>query len=318
MLARLLAFIAVIACAVSGCASLHIGISKPCAPDSSASTAALDNPAPHDLRVISWNLHGIPFVPPMDDRLANVSREVLGRKPDIVLFQEVWFDGDAALLEKSLERDYKRIADSPEITSSRFRFLAKFRLSGLLGFIRHESEWGIIGASTFDKYRAEGLLLTALIELDGISGKGIQRIEIGHRTSNRSLSLFNTHLQSPYPWNKYKRVRFEQIQELNKSASENRPSGRIQLAFGDFNTRPLETDRYGEMTKYWNDLTTKYRNECNCSTIVSGTAEKPDWIDYGLATKDSAVTASVDLIRNRSEDCPFSDHHGLDLRITLR
>jgi len=86
---------------LSGCNSVHWGREYTC--DAPAEPGALTSPSEGNwLRVVSWNLHGTPEVAPMQRRLERVAAQVLARKPDIALFQEVWFEGDAILLERAL------------------------------------------------------------------------------------------------------------------------------------------------------------------------------------------------------------------------
>ena len=60
------------------------------------------------LRVLTWNLHAIPFIAPRTTtRLHNVAAKIREQQPDLVLLQEVWAFAYARLLAQDLAGEYR-------------------------------------------------------------------------------------------------------------------------------------------------------------------------------------------------------------------
>lgn len=319
---------------LSGCASVHLGAEIPCDELQKPSTAQPPNTNESQLRVITWNLHGIPLAGDIRARLRRVASELSSRGSDLLLLQEVWFDGDAQELEAALSDTYKRVPDDPKVSSGIMNFIGGFRNGGLLALVKKDSAWTFNAeASVFSEYKLAAPKRRFLNEGDGISGKGIQRFVLSIKNSPRKVQIFNTHLQSQYGvGRRYVQIRKAQIDELTKLAdSENDANQELvtQLVFGDFNTFPTERALYKKLTEKWSDLTSHKREECNCGTsldvdedLQDGTpiAIEAEWIDFALARRDTNVKV-VDAWRIPSSDskidCPFSDHYGLELLLRI-
>jgi endonuclease/exonuclease/phosphatase family metal-dependent hydrolase len=277
------------------------------------------------LHVISWNLHGVPTVAPMETRLARVAEQISLRGPDLVLFQEVWFEGDARTLDSLLGPGYSRVEDSWAVNLSLLSALSGFRRGGLLTYVRKEDAGGWKASrSEFRRFdRSPPWYHRPFDEGDGLSAKGIQYFRL--ERSGDQLIVFNTHLQSQYPKDTYGDARIAQIAQLQELASTF-PRQELILVAGDFNTWPDESEIYGLIIKSWqdkapwHDLTAPFRLENKDAVTHLEPDERPaHWIDYVLlrAPSERAIDPRLRLLKSRSIDCPYSDHHGLEALITI-
>lgn len=313
---------------LSSCNSIHWGREKACGVP--AEPSALTRPSEDNwLRVISWNLHGTPDVAPMQRRIEAVAAQVLARKPDIVLFQEVWFEGDALLLERALGGRYDRIGDSEMVSSHFLSPFTGFRAGGLLAFVSRESPWVAKGQSQFEKFNDSASWFRSN-ERDGMAGKGVQYFLLGN--GERNLAVLNAHLQAQYPRfgpdSAHRDIRAGQIAQLHRLAERLHDHATPVLAAGDLNTMPDEVDLYRALTAYWTDLTRGQYDSCRCGTYVDralhdgSKVPKGRWLDYVLARmppgySDGAAGVKSELIRSKTVDCRYSDHHGLDVLVPL-
>ena len=263
------------------------------------------------VRVISWNLHGPPFAPRRPERMSAAATEAARRGADLLLLQEVWFPADAARLIDQLGPDY----DS--ITVPRGALFG--RKGGLLAFLRRSSSWSTEGSvARFEQFRATASPFI-FWQGDGLGKKGVQVIELRHRSSEQRLFVLNTHLQAQYGEDTYEDVRRSQLGQLAAVASD-LETGVPILAAGDINTRPEETAVYTRLTDTWEDLSAELRRQCGRGTAVHHDAATKEWIDYVVAWRSPAwqFSARVELIANRGVDDPYSDHEGLDATIDIR
>jgi exonuclease III len=317
---------------LSGCASVHVGKEDTCRVPAEPSKLAA--PADDVLRLISWNVHGTHQVAPMEQRIGRISNEVLTRMPDVALFQEIWFEGDALLLERALSDRYKRIRDAEEVHSHFLSPFVGFRKGGLLAFVAKASPWKEKGGSNFEQFK-DSASWFRFKEGDGISSKGTQYFSI--ENAGHEIVILNTHLQSQYPEygedRRYTEIRLRQIGQLRKRAESF--DGRMAvLVSGDFNTLPYdpkaadERKVYEALTASWSDLTRYYRETCQCGTHLEPDAKdkalvrEAGWIDYVLLRTPAAQSktmrlAKLELIKSTTIDCPYSDHHGLDVLVPV-
>jgi endonuclease/exonuclease/phosphatase family metal-dependent hydrolase len=163
-------------------------------------------------------------------------------------------------------------------------------------------------------------------EGDGIARKGVlAAVLTGVNSASGTFTVANTHLQAQYGSERYAEVRAAQVKELDAAIGNVGPGPRdrpIVLA-GDFNTRP-DDPLYSKIGQQWIDLTAGYRKRCErvareaCGTSFSGQLPS-EWIDYVLLRQMDGLTAAavVELIRNKREDDPFSDHEGLQADISI-
>jgi len=257
------------------------------------------------LSLISWNLHGVPFVTARRERFGRVASRVLDTSPDVVLFQEVWLHGDARRLMRDLGGSYEPVPG----------FVGKLplRASGLLSFVRRNSGW-TIRHSQLHRF-AEKAPLWKFWEGDGLGRKGVQQILLeGDRTS---VLLLNTHLQATYRWNSYEHIRRPQLAQLCDLTQRLDRRWPV-IASGDLNTQPSER-LYDELLRHWRDLTDAKRQP-GVSTHLDDTPAKGGWIDYVLARRHDSWNVHAEdirLIESTTPDVPYSDHHGLYARLQL-
>jgi len=269
------------------------------------------------LTLTTWNVHGLPYpfdrhfwpfsrIPRYKVRIDAIATEVLTVSPDIALFQEVWKEGSA-------QRLCDRFKEAGYLTyrPPRGGFLLK---GGLVTCVK--SAWHVID-ETFIEYRTSPPAASSDVRVH----KGIQAVQL--QQGDQRLTVVNTHLQSQYPPESYAKVRLAQIAFLSQHAQTLAQPGVPLLAIGDFNTYPYPSDAevYAALSSgSWLDLTKEARAACGCETNYDPAhpTEMEGWIDYVLAYRDRSldVSADVTLIRNRSIDNPFSDHHGLFARVS--
>jgi endonuclease/exonuclease/phosphatase family metal-dependent hydrolase len=305
---------------LAGCSSIHLcGLSSSCR-DPSPFTSNMPT-QPNTIRVISWNLHGIPLVPSMQERLSRVAGEILQRRPHVALFQELWFDGDAALLEKMLEGGYQRVPNPDGNKKGFFDWLSGFRKSGLLAFTRRDIQASKIKFKSYSGASSAWRFW----EGDGLAGKGVQ--SFAFELEGRPFVVMNTHLQAFYTEfsRSYLENRMHQFRELVAEVKR-QPSNANIIICGDFNTTPEEFYQGAEqiVPVDWQDISKNFRATCDdrCAThLPLKNGELGLWIDYVFlraADRDlSQGEREFGLILNRSVDCPYSDHHGLDVQIAL-
>jgi len=257
------------------------------------------------LSLISWNLHGVPFVSARRARFRRVATRVLDTRPDVVLFQEVWVHRDAGQLARDLSGSYEPVP-AP-------RGVFPLRASGLLSFVRRNSGWAISDAR-LHRF-AERAPWWRFWEGDGLGRKGVQQIHL--ERDRARVSLLNTHLQAAYRWNSYERIRRPQLAQL--AALMQRLDHRWPvIASGDLNTQPDE-HLYHEVLEHWHDLTDATRQP-GVATHLNGSAGEGGWIDYILARRHGSWHVHAEdltLIESTEPDVPYSDHQGLHARLRI-
>jgi endonuclease/exonuclease/phosphatase family metal-dependent hydrolase len=91
----------------------------------------------------------------------------------------------------------------------------------------------------------------------------------------------------------------------------------VTLLFGDFNLYPNEGP-YRQLTQDWVDLTRGL--QCpTCATRLSRSGQPGGWVDYVFASAGSGTRLDphMTMITNAAVDCPYSDHHGLELLVGI-
>ncbi|NRA01980.1 MAG: TonB-dependent receptor [Myxococcales bacterium] len=254
-----------------------------------------------DLHLLSWNLHGVPSAPRVWPRLRRSAAEILRRRPAVVLLQEIRRPRDADFLVAQFSGQYLRVDAPPGGLLG--------RAGGLMGLVLRASGFRIEGSS-FEPYQAHAPGWK-FWQGDGLSEKGIQRIDLDYQ--GQRLVLLNSHLQASYGPGGYSEIRRAQLRQLARAAARIDAALPV-VAAGDLNTRP-EEEIYSEIDATFRDLATDFRHACACGT-VSG---RPQWIDYVLLRRGGGweASAAIELIRSPQRDVPFSDHHGIDARISL-
>jgi endonuclease/exonuclease/phosphatase family metal-dependent hydrolase len=261
---------------------------------------------PTALSLISWNLHGVPFVSPRRARFRRVAAHVLDSGSDVVLFQEVWLRRDAGQLTRALDSSYV------PVTAPSGRL--PLRASGLLSFVRRNSGW-VVKHSQLHRFTANAPLWK-FWEGDGLGRKGVHQIHL--ERDRAGVLLLNTHLQAAYRWDSYERVRDSQLAQLC-ALTEGLDRRWPVIASGDLNTRPSER-LYDGLLVHWHDLTDTPRQQRVGGTHLDGTAAGGGWIDYILARRHDSWNVhaeDVRLIESTQPDVPYSDHQGLHARLRL-
>lgn len=258
------------------------------------------------LSLISWNLHGVPFIVARRERFHRVASRVLDAEPDVVLFQEVWLHRDAGQLVHDLGASYE------PVSAPIGRPL--LRTSGLLSFVRRSSGWTIRN-SQLHRF-AHKAPVWKFWEGDGLGRKGVQEIQL--ERDRVSVLLLNTHLQAAYRWNSYEPIRRPQLAQLCDLIQRLDRRWPV-IASGDLNTRPSES-LYHELLAHWCDLTDAKRQQSARGTYFDGSASPGDWIDYILARRHDSWDVHAEdirLIEHAEPDAPYSDHHGLHAQLRM-
>jgi endonuclease/exonuclease/phosphatase family metal-dependent hydrolase len=299
--------------AIQGCASL--GGEQSCA--APEAMAAAGEPS-GELRVMSWNVHGMPFDSSVGRRTSNIARAIGAVRPDVVLLEEVWLEAQAERFVCEMRGRYDVVAETAEVRSGPLALFGH-RRGGLLALVRRSGPWRLDEslAARFVEYSSSSPWYQ-LDQLDGIAGKGIQSFAVTDGT--RRVVLLHTHLQTPYParGEAHEEVRRSQLAEL--LAQARRSSGEVVLIAGDLNVRAEEAGLYNMLAAELDDLTASYRATCAaCGTFITREGTDDWWIDHLFVRKDAALApgARIERIRNSARDEPYSDHHGLwaELRV---
>lgn len=287
-------------CLIAGCASWRA------VPAPTPAAALAPCTRADCLRVMTWNLHAIPFVTanPMA-RLGNVASKIREQQPDVVLLQEVWSHAFARRLQHRL-RDQYRITTSTGCGRP-------FPCGGLAILVRIGSGW-TASAPSFVAYEASGPWYR-LLEWDYIAKKGML---FAHLTrGGETVGVLDTHLQTEYGryGRNYSDIRRRQLEQLDATLSERFAQTPVVIG-GDFNTAPVERSGLFQthVATLGDDRTAEFRAECGqCGTRP--TALRPGrWLDY-VMTQHLAATSTLEPIRNVAVDVPFSDHDGLLVRL---
>ena len=301
--------------------AMHWGEPTACTPPpSSAPSHTRPSRSGIVLHALSWNLHGAPSAGPMDARLGHIAGEILRRHPDLVLVQELWFADDARRLQDALSTHYLRVADDPQVSDSWLSRLTGLRRGGLLAFVAHASAWRPEGPSRFERFRAGPPWWRSLLaQGDGLAEKGVQSFTLV-RPGVR-IGIANTHLQARYAASaadvrQDAEIRARQVAQLLHDVAPERDAA-ATLLFGDFNLYPNEGP-YRQLTRDWVDLTRGL--QCpTCATRLSRSGRSGGWVDYAFASAALGIKLDphMTMITNTAVDCPYSDHHGLELLVGI-
>jgi endonuclease/exonuclease/phosphatase family metal-dependent hydrolase len=253
------------------------------------------------LELISWNLHGAPFTGERyEERLTAVAAEIVRRAPDAAMFQEVVLERHARLLDAAMI-DYERLDGVPTKLLGWWRV----RKGGLVAYRRRSSAWQP-HSTGFVEFEAKPSWWKVW-ERDALDDKGVQKIELRHRGTGARVLVLNTHLQAY--GSEYDRIRADQVAEFFATAAS--AADVAVVGGGDFNLPPAVLAPL--VPEGVVELTAEKRRACGCGTFVAASGETGYWVDYLFARVPPclALRASVDLIRNRRRDDPWSDHNGV-------
>jgi endonuclease/exonuclease/phosphatase family metal-dependent hydrolase len=182
--------------------------------------------APLELRVLTWNVWGLPAVSTnLDARMAALPDAIAKLDPDIVLLQEMWAERDGDRLALALKR--RGYAHVSHLAHTEYGMTGLFTASKLplkdIGFYPYAS--GRVGHSFW--------------HLEWIASKGIGSYEV--QTPLGPLEVRNTHLQAQYETDGYAAERLAQVSEILVTDMR-QPRCPLVLG-GDFNTGSEEFAR---------------------------------------------------------------------------
>ncbi|MGE3671282.1 MAG: endonuclease/exonuclease/phosphatase family protein [Polyangiaceae bacterium] len=190
------------------------------------SSVARADSKPEALRVVSWNVWGVPFVSDSREaRMRRIGPAIANLRPNVVLLQELWDEADARLVVSDLAAAGLRY----QVHDASVRFAA-FGCSGLL--IAADRPLHDVARLDYEL----GRWPHTPYHLDWLSRKAALAATID--TPSGKLLLVNTHWQAAYRTGNYAPVRVAQSLELADWLST-RPAPHLLLA-GDFNVEPGE------------------------------------------------------------------------------
>jgi endonuclease/exonuclease/phosphatase family metal-dependent hydrolase len=287
--------------ALSACAARHIPAPAP-------APVLVPCAAADCLRVLTWNVHAIPFIAPAPAaRLRNVAAKLREQQPDVVLLQEMW----SWAYVRQLARDL------PEYRPVYARGCRRpFPCGGLVVLVRAASA-RVASPPTFVAYEASAPWYR-FREWDGLVKKGALLVTITHGRTGETIGVVNTHLQTEYGYlgRDYSELRRRQLEQLDGLVRA-RLDGLPVVIAGDFNTAPHErSGLYGShFARLGDDRTVAERAACRCGTRPPGSYRVASrWLDYVL-TRRLGERATAVRITNDWVDRPFSDHDGVLVRL---
>ncbi|HVR21063.1 MAG TPA: endonuclease/exonuclease/phosphatase family protein [Polyangiaceae bacterium] len=191
-----------------------------------ATSSAIRAETPLRLRVVSWNVWGVPVITPrLDERIQAIPDALAALEPDIVCLQELWEPRHSELVSKRLAargfRDFHRF-DGPRGRSGLFV----------------ASRWPLRGGA-FRPFSI-GRMPHSLWHLDWMVEKGVGDVIV--QTPLGALRLENTHLQAQYRTDRYAAERLAQAVEIVLGDRERTDEAR--LLAGDFNGGGDELPRH--------------------------------------------------------------------------
>jgi endonuclease/exonuclease/phosphatase family metal-dependent hydrolase len=278
------------------------------APEHSDSSTRHGSEQSLKLRILSWNVHGLPWPITSDRalRMQRIGERMVAEKPDVAVIQEAWPGTITPLL-----------AAAPGYSAHYVESGLGSPAGGLAIFVRHGADWSLDETSLRFRAFTSYAPWHRLWEGDAIAGKGALFAALVHRTSQKRLWIAATHLQARYGLLHYVDVRLAQLRELGTWLRDFEES--VVIA-GDFNTPSGEEAVYPALAALGIDISVRERERTGVGTKVPTTAwSLPAWIDYVLVRPGSMRyrRSKVRLIQNERMDVPYSDHSALVADITF-
>ena len=246
------------------------------------------------LRLVTFNIHGIPFFTAGHrKRAAAIAKLVGATHADVVAFQEAFHAPDRELMCDILAK-----AGLPY----HHYFRSGAFGSGLLTVSRHP-----ITSTSFHQYSRGGNPL-ALRHADWWAGKGAGLTKIAVPGSG-GIRIINTHLHARYRGDRYKAVRQSQLDELAAFVTSARSPHEPVFLLGDLN----------------HTLSDPGWLRCIDSAGLTPVADQLSRIDYIMAVRspDFSFTQNESLplkgsVRGPQGDIPISDHTGVLGSVRIR
>lgn len=177
---------------------------------------------PHELRVVSFNVWGVPVVSPARaERITEIGQRLAALGPDVVALQEVWEDDDA-----------ERVAPALAAAGLTWqRHFGRRQVGGRGSGLWMASRYPIAG-ERFVQFEL-GHKPYIHWHLDYLSKKGVALLEV--ETPGGAVTIANTHFQSTYTFGDYTYIQLSQALTIADAASG------VKTPFvlaGDINAKP--------------------------------------------------------------------------------
>jgi len=225
MIICLLASIVFVIFIVLGCMAPNFRISSET--DLSKSRTLVEPPTPLSepitINVVTFNIWDIfPMGTARAGRMQAIGRKFVELKPDLIGFQEAFYEGDRSILLNQLKK-------AGLVYSQYFR--SGFMGSGLLVVSRFPIE-----EVFFRRFSARGKFYKVW-HGDWWAGKGIGLVRVRLPGNNGHLDFFNTHAHADYGNDEYKNVILSNLKECAVFINENSTKISPAICTGDFNSR---------------------------------------------------------------------------------
>lgn len=230
--------------------------------------AAPAGAAARPVKVVSYNVAGVPVVhPKIDERMKAIGELLAKGAYDVVALQEVWRDSDADKLIKASGLPYRARSPQRWLFGDGLLILSRWRVLDVesLGFDDRTEHW----------LRADG---------EQFAHKGALRARID--APGGELDIIDTHLVADYRTHKNGNVRAGQVHQLINWAAELERGRRFVLA-GDLNMPPEDP----LMLELRDGL--GLRDACRPACDASSNGRR---IDYILATPSAGKEVAAQVL----------------------
>jgi endonuclease/exonuclease/phosphatase family metal-dependent hydrolase len=275
-----------------------------------------------ELKLISFNTMLLPFpasISYQGKRTKEIAKKLLQSEADFIALQEVFITSKRKYLMKKLKEKYPY-----QVYLGKKEGRLILVPAGLLVLSKHP----------FNFSKALYFSSAENFSFDKLSSKGVILVEL-QLPQSKKLQLAVTHLQSGLS-EKKESIRIHQIQEIMELFKMHQDSQTPQVILGDTN---VDGHSLQEMNKIFNqfpqlyyksalDSNTKYssghRIDCISPFFNFNADYKMTWLDHLWAVKNpnsslkihtQAIVPLLGKIRNK--ECILSDHHSLELNISL-
>jgi endonuclease/exonuclease/phosphatase family metal-dependent hydrolase len=247
--------------------------------------------SPIRLRLVTWNVWGVPLITTdLDERLAALPDALAALEPDIVCLQELWtarhIESVSARLSQRGLRHFRRF-ESPD---------------GVTGLIVASKL--PLGAAVFRPF-SFGRMPHSFWHLDWLVEKGVADVTV--ETPLGALRLQNTHLQAQYRTDGYGAERLAQAVEV-VLGSRDRANEPLVVA-GDFNGPGDDLPR--RTLRDLGGFADAAPHSSEDSVYVRGAGE----VSLRIVSARTALAGSVSL--ENGEKQPLSDHAALVVELEL-
>lgn len=291
--------LALVILGVGGCATSRPAVVRNPVPGPDGSSDPGDT---FSLRLMTFNVWGLPswlVKGGSPDRFDRIAAEIEREAPDTVLFQEIW--------TTRAERAMPDSAEWSVVTGDRSSWIC--RRSGLVTLSRYP----VVSAEFRPFRRAYGV--------DVLVTKGALRttLDLG---GGRLMNLWNVHLQAGRS-GLDRRVRLQQIAELERWMGESEKGQVLDVVGGDFNCLPNSAEHRRLTAFLGPDLQTALRRSPGATFHAPGNRSRPaKTIDYFFCVGRGGWTlrngASEVLFAAEGAADRLSDHFALQVALDFK